>query len=151
MKKIDELLDDDLAAFEEFDAPLREPAFKDDDLTAVQKTPPAEKPKTAKAKPAPKESEDVAEASIETGPENAASFDATEFAPDIPVNVVAVLAKKTLSLKDLFELRLGSVVDLGRPPSEYVDLVANGKLIGRGELVEIDGKLGVRIINLRTR
>ena len=150
MKKHEDLLGDDLAAFEEFDQ-LSEPGSVHEEKTASQDLPPVEKkaPKKAAAKlpsaPVPVTSEP------ETVPVESAALDAFEFAPDVPVHIVAVLAKKTISLKDLFELRLGSVLDLARPPSEYVDLVANGKLIGRGELVELDGKLGVRIINLRTR
>ena len=138
MKKHEDELLEDFAAFEELDQPLD----AGEEHTLVQKTPPVSKAAKTKAEPQPALAEE---------PEPASNFDAFEFAPDVPIQVVAVLAKKTLSLKELFELRLGSVVDLGRPPSEYVDLVANGKMIGRGELVEIDGKLGVRIINLRTR
>ncbi len=69
-------------------------------------------------------------------------------APDIPVNLVAVIGKVNTSVAELIELRQGYVVDLKRPPAETVDLVANGKLVARGELVEIDGRLGVRIEKL---
>lgn len=151
MKKHEDLLGDDLAAFEEFDQ-LSEPSSVHEEKTALQDLPPVEKkaPKKAATK-APSAPESTASEPETVPVESGAALDAFEFAPDVPVHIVAVLAKKTISLKDLFELRLGSVLDLARPPSEYVDLVANGKLIGRGELVELDGKLGVRIINLRTR
>ena len=71
-----------------------------------------------------------------------------ELSQDVPVKLVAVLGKKSLSLKDLLQIKQGQVIDLERPPSEVVDLVANGRLVGRGELVEIDGKLGVRILKM---
>src|SRR3989338_2771189 len=73
-------------------------------------------------------------------------FRPLDFAPDIPVQLVAVMAKKTVSVKDLMELEMGQVIDLNRPPSETVDLVANGRLVARGELVYIDWKLGVRVV-----
>ena len=53
-----------------------------------------------------------------------------------------------MKLKDLLKLKVGHAIDLERAPNEFVDLTANGKVIARGELVEIDGKLGVRIIKM---
>ncbi|MFH1653842.1 MAG: FliM/FliN family flagellar motor C-terminal domain-containing protein [Pseudomonadota bacterium] len=73
---------------------------------------------------------------------------AFESSPDVAVQLVAVMGKRKLSLRDILDLKLGSVVDLKRPPNETVDLVANGKLIARGELVEIEGKLGVKILKI---
>jgi type III secretion system YscQ/HrcQ family protein len=67
---------------------------------------------------------------------------------DVPVHLVAVLGKKTLSIKEILSLKKGQVLELNRFPNEAVDLVANGKLMAKGELVEIDGKLGVRIIKI---
>ena len=71
-----------------------------------------------------------------------------ELAPDVPVNLVAVIGKTTTNMGELIEYRMGQVIDLARPPGETVDLVANGRLIARGELVEMDGKLGVRILKM---
>ena len=67
---------------------------------------------------------------------------------DVPVHLVAVLGEKKMKLKDLLKLKVGHAIDLERAPNEFVDLTANGKVIARGELVEIDGKLGVRIIKM---
>lgn len=68
--------------------------------------------------------------------------------PDVPVNLVAVIGRTTITLDSLISYRVGEVIDLGRVPGETVDLVANGKLIARGELVEMDGKMGVRILKM---
>lgn len=67
---------------------------------------------------------------------------------DVPVKLVCVLGRKDIVLKDLLNFKVGQTIDLERAPNEFVDLVANGKLVARGELVEIDGKLGVRIIKM---
>jgi flagellar motor switch protein FliN len=69
-------------------------------------------------------------------------------AADVPVQVVAVMGKKTITVRDLVDMKKGQVVELNRFPNEAIDLVANGKLMAKGELVEIDGKLGVRIIKI---
>lgn len=86
----------------------------------------------------------ASDASVE-GPLGDAGLD---LAGDVPVQVVAVLGKKTIAMREVLDLQLGQLIELNRPLSEVVDLVANGKLIARGELVEIDGKLGVRIIKM---
>lgn len=69
-------------------------------------------------------------------------------APDVPVNLVAVIGKSSTTVAELMKVRVGQVVDLGRPPSETVDVVVNGRLIARGELVDMDGSLGVRILKM---
>lgn len=64
---------------------------------------------------------------------------------EMPIQVVAVLGKKTMSLSEVLELKAGEVLDLRKLPQEMVDLVANGRLIARGELVLVDGKVGIQI------
>ena len=76
------------------------------------------------------------------------STDFCQISPDIPVNLVAVIGKRHMTVKDLLELQMGEVVELDRAPHDVVDLVANGKLVAQGELVEIQGKLGVRILRM---
>lgn len=71
-----------------------------------------------------------------------------QFSEDVPVRLVAVLGKKNVVLKDLLKFKVGQTIDLERAPNEFVDLEANGKLVAKGELVEIDGKLGVRVIKI---
>ena len=67
---------------------------------------------------------------------------------DMPVQVVAVLGKRTMTLKDVIGLKQGEVIELKKLPQETIDLVANGKLMARGELVLVDGKLGIQIKQL---
>lgn len=67
---------------------------------------------------------------------------------DVPVQLVAVMGKKNITIKELSLLRMGEVIELGRPANEIIDLVAGGKLVAKGELVEIEGKLGVRIVKM---
>lgn len=67
---------------------------------------------------------------------------------DIPVHLAAVLAKKTLKLKNVLEFKPGEILDFKKLPQDPIDLVANGKLIAKAELVLIDDKVGARIIKL---
>lgn len=71
-----------------------------------------------------------------------------ELAQDVPVQLAVVLAKKTLNLGQVFAMRIGEVIELGRKPTDAIDLVANGKLVAKAELVMVDGQVGVRILKL---
>ena len=67
---------------------------------------------------------------------------------EIPVQVVAVLGKKVVTLKEVAGLKPGDVVELKKQPHDLLDLVANGKLIAQGELVLVDGQVGIQIRQL---
>lgn len=67
---------------------------------------------------------------------------------DIPVHVSVEIGRVQLSADEVIQLRAGHLIELGRAPSDPVDLVVGGKLLARGELVEIEGSLGVRLLNL---
>lgn len=67
---------------------------------------------------------------------------------DVAVAMVVELGRVMVSAADVVALRPGQVVELSRSPGDAVDLVVDGKRIGRGELVEVEGELGVRILEL---
>lgn len=71
-----------------------------------------------------------------------------KMAGEVPVHLAAVLGKKTISLKDVIELKVGEVIDLKKQPQDLIDLVANGKLVAKAELVLVDGRVGTRIVKL---
>ncbi len=70
---------------------------------------------------------------------------------DVPLEVQAQLGKSRKLVKDILKLNVGSVIELDKEADEPVDILVNNKLIARGEVVEIDGNYGVRIIEIVTR
>jgi type III secretion system YscQ/HrcQ family protein len=68
---------------------------------------------------------------------------------DLPIRIHVVLSQVELSLKDLESLTDGSIIQLEEEHSGAVQLVSNGKVLGAGELVEIDNRLGVQITRWR--
>jgi flagellar motor switch protein FliM len=79
---------------------------------------------------------------------DAPSPEAAGLLDDVTVAMVVELGRVMVSAADVMGLRAGQVIELSRSPGEPVDLVVDGKRIGKGELVEIDGELGVRILSL---
>ena len=67
---------------------------------------------------------------------------------DVNVPMVVEIGRVNVSAADIVGLRPGHVIELSRSPGDSVDLVVSGKRIGKGELVEIEGELGVRILSL---
>ncbi len=64
---------------------------------------------------------------------------------DLTVTLTVELGRVNLPLSRLAGLQPGDVLELGRHPAEPVELSSNGRLVARGELVQIDTELGVRI------
>ncbi|TBU91578.1 type III secretion system cytoplasmic ring protein SctQ [Phytopseudomonas dryadis] len=78
--------------------------------------------------------------------ENAMRPDADEGQlDDVPLQVVCQLGSLELSLAQLRGLGEGSVLPLPEQDGEVVELVVNGRCVGRGELVAIGSGLGVRL------
>lgn len=67
---------------------------------------------------------------------------------DMPVHVVVELGRVELTADEVISLRPGQLIELGRAPTDPVDLVVDGRVLAKGELVEIEGQLGVRIQSL---
>ncbi len=67
---------------------------------------------------------------------------------DVPLRVTVELGRTRMQIRDVLELGKGSVVELDKLAGEPVDLLVNGKLIARGEVVVIDENFGVRVTDI---
>lgn len=67
---------------------------------------------------------------------------------DVPLKVTVELGRTRMQIRDVLELGKGSVVELDKLAGEPVDLLVNGKLIARGEVVVIDESFGVRVTDI---
>ncbi|WP_223635298.1 type III secretion system cytoplasmic ring protein SctQ [Corallococcus sp. EGB] len=80
--------------------------------------------------------------------DDANNREGSDLLSDLPLQVAVELARVPITAEQVVGLRTGQVIDLRRGAGEPVDLSVNGKVVARGELVELDGQLGVRIIHL---
>ncbi len=74
-----------------------------------------------------------------------ASASSIDLLKDVPLEVKAELGRTRRLVRDILRLTVGAVVELDKEAGEPVDLLVNGQLVARGEVVEIDGNYGVRI------
>lgn len=71
-----------------------------------------------------------------------------DFLMDIPVKVVVELGRTKVELGELLRLCRGSVLELQKPAEDPLDVHVNGKLIGRGEVVVVNNRFGIKITEI---
>jgi len=67
---------------------------------------------------------------------------------DLNVTLQARLGEAIMPIAELLALREGSVLSLETRMNEPVELYLNGALVGRGEIVAVDDRFGVRIVEI---
>lgn len=90
---------------------------------------------------------------IQANPDLAANSEGPEQATldllmDVSLQLAVELGRSRMSVRQILDLQKGSVVELDRLAGDPVDVYVNNHLIGRGEVVVVDDKFGVRIHEL---
>ena len=67
---------------------------------------------------------------------------------DVPLQVTVELGRTKKLIREILELSPGSVLELDKLAGEPVDVLVNGKLLAKGEVVVIDENFGVRITDI---
>jgi flagellar motor switch protein FliN len=70
---------------------------------------------------------------------------------DIEMKLTVELGRTSMKVREVMNLSPGSVVELGKPPSDPVDVMVNGVLLARGEVVVVDEHFAVRVTKLISR
>lgn len=68
----------------------------------------------------------------------------------VEADLTVIIGRARRPIRELLELRPGSVISLDRTPTDPVEILANGTLVAHGEMVVVDGGLGVRITEIVT-
>jgi flagellar motor switch protein FliN/FliY len=97
------------------------------------------------------DTETTEETTTETAVETAAPASAAaappnlDFLLDVPVKLSAELGSCKMTMQELLDLDLGTVVQLDKPANANVDVYVNQKLVARGEVVVAEDNFGIRI------
>jgi flagellar motor switch protein FliN/FliY len=67
---------------------------------------------------------------------------------DVEMGVTAELGRRRMTVRELLALTPGTVIELDRAAGSPVDVLVNGTLIARGEVVVIDEEFGIRIVEI---
>lgn len=71
-----------------------------------------------------------------------------DFIADVPLQITVELGRTRKLIREILELVPGSVVELDKLAGEPVDILVNGRLIAKGEVVVIDENFGVRVTDI---
>ena len=67
---------------------------------------------------------------------------------DIPLRLSVEVGSTALKLSELMNLSEGGLVELDRQAHELLDIMANGTLIAKGEIVTVNGRFGIRVVDV---
>ena len=68
-----------------------------------------------------------------------------DFILDIPLEITVQLGRTKMLIHDLLKLGQGSVIELGKPAGETLEILANNRLIAKGDVVVMNDKYGIRL------
>ncbi|OGQ85529.1 MAG: flagellar motor switch protein FliN [Deltaproteobacteria bacterium RIFOXYD12_FULL_56_24] len=71
-----------------------------------------------------------------------------DFLLDIPLEVTVELGRTSMIINKMLQLTQGSVVELDKAAGESVEIFVNDKLLGKGEVIVINERFGVRITEI---
>ncbi|OIQ19739.1 MAG: flagellar motor switch protein FliN [Bacteriovorax sp. MedPE-SWde] len=71
-----------------------------------------------------------------------------DFILDIPLKVTVELGRTEVQIKDLLQLGQGSVLELDKLAGEPLEILVNGKLVAKGEVVVVNEKFGIRLTDI---
>lgn len=68
-----------------------------------------------------------------------------DFILDIPLEISVELGRTKMMINDLLKLGQGSVIELGKPAGDTLEILANDRLIAKGDVVVMNDKYGIRL------
>ncbi|MBL8059722.1 MAG: flagellar motor switch protein FliN [Chthonomonas sp.] len=71
-----------------------------------------------------------------------------EILMDIPLEISVELGRMKMPVRDVIDLGAGSIVEIDKAAGEPVDVLVNGRLVAKGEVVVIEDSFGVRITEI---
>ncbi|GAA1794782.1 flagellar motor switch protein FliN [Planosporangium flavigriseum] len=86
--------------------------------------------------------------SVTSAPDKPAPRTGLDLLHDVEMEVTAELGRTRMSVRELLALTPGNVVELDRAAGAPADLLVNGRLIARGEVVVIDENFGIRVTEI---
>lgn len=81
-------------------------------------------------------------------PKEAVSENKMEFLLDIPLEISIELGRTRMLIDQLLKLNQGSVIELSKYAGETLEILANRKVIAKGEVVVVNEKYGIRLTEI---
>jgi len=73
-----------------------------------------------------------------------------ELLKDVEVEITLEIGRRRLRIADVLKLTSGQTLELAKSAGEPLDILVNGRLLGRGEAIVVGDRYGVRITEMVT-
>lgn len=94
------------------------------------------------------DSEDAAFAELGNGKTSSSGERNLDFLLDLPLKVTVELGRNTMLIDKMLQLTQGSVIELEKAAGEPVEIFVNDKLLGKGEVIVVNDRFGVRLTEI---
>ena len=71
-----------------------------------------------------------------------------DFLLDIPLEITVELGRTKMMINNMLQLTQGSVIELSKAAGEPVEIYVNSKLLGKGEVIVVNERFGIRITEI---
>lgn len=71
-----------------------------------------------------------------------------ELIMSVPLEISVEIGKAKRQIKDILEFKQGTIIELDKQAGAYVDIIVNGQLIAKGEVVVVNDNFGVRVVEI---
>ncbi|MBL0924362.1 MAG: flagellar motor switch protein FliN [Sphingomonadaceae bacterium] len=85
---------------------------------------------------------------MERGPTRPGSTSNIGLLADIPLRLSVEVGSASMTFAELLDLSEGRVVELDRQANDLLDILVNGTLVAKGEIVEVNARYGIRVVDV---
>jgi len=71
-----------------------------------------------------------------------------ELIMSVPLEISVEIGKSKRQIKDILEFTQGTIIELDKQAGALVDIIVNGQLIAKGEVVVVNDNFGVRVVEI---
>ncbi len=64
---------------------------------------------------------------------------------DVPMQISVEIGRRSMKVREILQLRQDSVVEIHKAAGENLDVYINRRLVAFGEILETEGKTGIRL------
>lgn len=107
-----------------------------------------DEPQGGSDKPAVMQEPDASQRSKPDGVADGRFAGNMDFLLDIPLEISVELGRTKILINELLKLGQGSVIELSKLAGETLEILANRKLVARGEVVVVNEKYGIRLTEI---
>ena len=70
---------------------------------------------------------------------------------DVPMYITLEVGRRALKVRDILQLKPESIIEVPKSAGENIDVYVNNRIVAFGEILEMDGKTGIRLTDFVTR